>query len=420
MEHLLFVAYLLLFAWLITKLGFFTRSGLTHSQLVIFFLLKVMAGIFYGWIGAYYGLTAQMVDTWTYHNEGLYEYTQLKSHPGAFFSGIFHTDYESGYINFLTSKDSWWNDLKANMFIKLLALFNLFSFGNYYINVVFYALLSLVGPIAFYRVMADVFPQRRTAALLATFLIPSFLYWTSGLHKDGLIFVGFGLIAYHLYFGQKQGRFGPARLFWILLSFVTVLVLRNFLILALVPGMTAWVLARRWPKKPLLTYGIVYAIALLFFFGGRYLHPRLDFPEAVAVKQKEFRMLGGGSSVPARPVEASLQSFVVNAPQAFTLSTLRPYPGDVKHLLSLAAAVEVAALLLLFLLFLFFRLPADHTDRPFLYFCLFFSFSVLMMIGYSVTILGAIVRYRSIVLPFLLVPLVARIDWQRIGRMLNR
>jgi hypothetical protein len=38
------------------------------------------------------------------------------------------------------------------------------------------------------------------------------------------------------------------------------------------------------------------------------------------------------------------------------------------------------------------------------------------MIGYSVNILGAIVRYRSIVLSLLLVPVMANIDWSRVGR----
>ena len=55
MEYLLFIAYLVLFAWLVTRVKFFNTTGLSHPQLVIIFLLKVMAGIFYGWIGLYYG-----------------------------------------------------------------------------------------------------------------------------------------------------------------------------------------------------------------------------------------------------------------------------------------------------------------------------------------------------------------------------
>jgi hypothetical protein len=39
------------------------------------------------------------------------------------------------------------------------------------------------------------------------------------------------------------------------------------------------------------------------------------------------------------------------------------------------------------------------------------------MIGYTVNILGAIVRYRSIVLSLLIVPMAAKIDWARVNRL---
>ena len=81
LEYLLFVGYLLLFAWLVTKVKFFTRSGLSNSQLRIIFFLKVMAGIFYGWIGIYYGGYAKMWDTWVFHTSGLYEYHLMQTDP---------------------------------------------------------------------------------------------------------------------------------------------------------------------------------------------------------------------------------------------------------------------------------------------------------------------------------------------------
>ena len=102
-------------------------------------------------------------------------------------------------------------------------------------------------------------------------------------------------------------------------------------------------------------------------------------------------------------------------PQAFALSTVRPYPSDVHHLLSLAAAAEIDFLVLIFFVFLVWP-KKGHFQNPFLVFCLFFSFSVLMMIGYSVDVLGAIVRYRSIVLSFLVVPMVAKINWEKLNQ----
>jgi hypothetical protein len=107
-------------------------------------------------------------------------------------------------------------------------------------------------------------------------------------------------------------------------------------------------------------------------------------------------------------------SFILNSPQALSLTVIRPYPSDVRHLLSLAAAMEIAFLILLFAVFLIWRRNGFRLN-PFLLFAIFFSFSVLLMIGYSVNNLGAIVRYRSVVLPFLIVPIAVKIDWQKIG-----
>lgn len=80
-----------------------------------------MAGIFYGWIGVYYGEMAQMVDTWAYHYESLKEYQLLTRDPAIFFSNIFRSTYEEGYGGFLASENSWWNDLKGNSLLKVLA-----------------------------------------------------------------------------------------------------------------------------------------------------------------------------------------------------------------------------------------------------------------------------------------------------------
>jgi len=412
--YLLFAAYLILFAWLITKVKFFNRSGFSSSQLVILFLLKVMAGIFYGWIGVYYGQMAQMIDTWAYHVESLNEYRLLTSHPVDFFTSLFHNTYEGGYTNFLSSKNSWWNDVKANFLIKIMAVFDLFSFGNYYVNVIFYSFLSLFGPMAVYRIMKDVFPKEKVPLLIAIFLVPSFLYWTSGLHKEGLIFLGLSLIMYHFYFGFKERRFTATRILMILFGFVLMLILRNFLVLPLVSPLGAWILCYKTKWKPVLVFTTVFAIFLVLFFTSKYLVPGMDLPQSVVEKREDFISLQGHSSVEVNQLKPTFVSFMQNAPQAFSLSMLRPYPSDVRHLLSLAAALETAAILLFFLVFLFWRKKGLELS-PLLLFCLFFSVGVLFMIGYSVNNLGAIVRYRCIVFPLLLAPLAAKIDWSRIN-----
>jgi len=414
LEYLLFIVYLVLFAWLVTRVKFFALSGLTKPQLIIIFLLKVMAGIFYGWIGVYYGGLAQMWDTWRFHVESLQEYQLLQTNPQEFFTNLFRDPYQGGFSKFFETTDSYWNDLKGNIFIKILSIFNILSLGHYYVNVIFYSFITLFGSIAIFRVMNDVFPGKKLTILLATFLVPSFLYWTSGIHKEGLIFTGIALVIYSIYFGNKEKKYSFQKIAIAITGLFLILTLRNFLFVIIIPAILTWIIANRWPQKGLIIFSSLYVIFSIVFFTARYISPSLDFPQAVVNKQQEFIKLIGTTSVPIKELEPSVRSFSKNTPQAITLSTIRPYPSDVHHILSLAAAIEINLLLLFFILFLLFRTNGIKS-KNLIYFCLFFAFSVLLSIGFSVNNLGAIVRYRSIIIPLLVIPMIAQIDWSRLN-----
>ena len=257
--------------------------------------------------------------------------------------------------------------------------------------------------------------------LLSTFLVPSFLYWASGIHKEGLLFTGISLIVYCVYFGTKEKKFGFKRIFIFLAGLLLILALRNFIIVILIPAIIAWMIANRRPKYGLAIFSSLYLLFGVLFFTLRYINPKLDFPQAVVNKQQDFKKLAPGrSTIKMNDLEPTAISFLKNTPQAINLSTIRPYPSDVKHILSLAAAIEINLLLLLFVLFLFWRTNGNNdTSKNLLYFCVFFSITLLMAIGFSVNNLGAIVRYRSLIMPFLVIPMAAQIDWNRLGRLLS-
>lgn len=417
MDYLLFVAWLVGLCWIITRIRFFTATGLTKAQLISIFLLKAMAGIFYGWIGIYYGGLAKMQDTWSFHFLGIEEFNLLFSHPREYFTNMFSDPYQEANMPFLSGSNSYWNDLKGNFFIKILSVFNILSAGNYYVNVLFYSAVSLVGPLAFYRVMRDIFPEKKNLVLMATFLVPSFLYWTSGLHKEGLLFTGICLLVYAIHFSLRNRRWNARRIIAGLTGVLLLITLRNFVLLLLLPALLAWVLSHRRPEKSALIFGSVYGVTLLLFFLLPYLDPRLDFPQAVVNRQQDFlQMVPGGSTIDVKPLEPHAGSFLRNTPQALDLTVLRPNPGDVRHILSLAAAIEINVLLLLFVVFVFFHTRTRQASDV-LYFSLFFAITLLLAIGFTSNNLGAIVRYRSIIMPFLVVPMLARIDWKRLNRV---
>lgn len=355
-----------------------------------------------------------MHDTWAYYLGSVEESKLLYDNPHEYLTNLFHNNYDHGAGGIFASHDSYWNDLKSNIFIKVLSIFNLFTFGNsnYYVNVVFYSFVTLSGPIAVYRVMADIFPGKRNIILLACFLIPSFLFWTSGLGKEGLIFTATAAIIYCFYFGIKEKKWTILRLFFLMLSLILLLTLRNFIFILLMAGIFVWIISLPVKKYSFLFFSAVYILFSVVFFTARYVSPRLDFPKAVVNKQEDFSKLEGEASIPIKALEPTAASFIRNTPQAISLSSFRPFPGDVRHLLSLAASLEINLLLLLILIYFFFRTRSNEQKKE-LHFFVFYSLSVLLAIGFSVNNLGAIVRYRSIILPILMVPLIAQIDWNR-------
>jgi hypothetical protein len=418
---ILFIGYLIALSWGVTRIRFFRSSGLTQTQLILLFCLKVAVGIFYGWLGVYYASTGNMRDTWAFHTGGLEEEILLLNDPVRFLTELIHDPYEGGKWKLFQSDDSYWNDLKGNALIKGLAILNLITGGHYFVNVLFYNFFGLIGLVCFYRVLTHRFHTQPIATALTVLLLPSVLFWTSGIHKEGILFTAIGLITYCIYFSFQARHWSIKRIAAIFLSLLLILVFRNHLLLALLPALLLWALTQRFPNHKGWITAALYTGCLLLFFLSPVITPRLNLPEAVAQKQHEFLQLKGGkSSLPVEPLEPTPMGFLKNLPQSLDLALTRPHLSNVRHLLSLAAYLEVIGWAVILLLWIWFRDKRKTWPRESLdYFLLTFSIAVILIIGFSINNLGAIVRYRSIVLAALITPLAASIDWKRIMRVIK-
>src|SRR3954468_1917777 len=90
--------------------------------------------------------------------------------------------------NLFLSHHSYWNSLKDMVMIKLMAVFNLLTGKRYFVNVILYNLLCFAGPVSFYRLMNETVLTQKRILIALIFLLPSALFWTSGIHKDGIAF----------------------------------------------------------------------------------------------------------------------------------------------------------------------------------------------------------------------------------------
>ncbi len=412
MGYLLFIFYTILFCWLITRLKFFKNSGLSNRLLIILFLIRIIAGLVNCYINVYY---YPVSDALKFHEDGIAEFNLLFNHPYEYLTNIFHTNYSS-YSNFLESSGSFWNDLRTNIIAKILSIFDIVSAQNFFINTLFFNFFIFFGAIYFYKVFIKVFPRHRFIIIICIFLLPSVVYFTSGVHRDGFIFLSLSMVIYNIQIMIQIKTFLWKSIFSILFFLCVILLLRNFVFITLLPALIAWIIAEKFTKYAFLSFLGVYIIVIVLFFGSSMLSPGFNLPKHVSLRQLEFIEIAkrGASAININPLYPNFRSFLNNAPQALNHALMRPYLTEKFSFLYAPLATEILICEILLLLFIFFKTKTKLS--PFMHFCFFFSTSMFLIIGYTIPILGAIVRYRSIYFPFFIIPTVCLIDWKKLTR----
>jgi hypothetical protein len=158
---------------------------------------------------------------------------------------------------------------------------------------------------------------------------------------------------------------------------------------------------------------VIYLIGVIAFFVLPKILPFLNLPLFLSQKQNEFLQLTGASAVTSIALRPFVSSFLSYLPTALDTAFLRPHLTEIRNFSYIPAVIETILLLVLFIIVIVFS-DKRQLSSPLVLFLLFFSLSVMIISGYTVTFSGAIVRYRSFVLPLLITPLLCIIDLKRI------
>jgi hypothetical protein len=413
LEYILFVFYLLIACWLITKVSFVKNSGLGNNYVLVLFLIKVIAGLALGWLTLHvYG---KGNDYWNANRDGWIEYQLLWSHPKEYFTNIFHSQYEQGYGGVFDSFQSFWNDLRNNIISKVLSIFDIFSRGNYYINSLFFNFFGFLGHVAFYRIFIQLY-KNKWPVIACCFLLPSMLYFTSGVQKDSIIFTALGFLCYAVFTSLQLKKFSRKRIFVIAFVCVVLFLIRSYVLINILPALIIWILVKSYNWPPLRSFAIGYVILAALFFSINTIVPAVNPLKTVTDKQAAFFTLPrAATEIELDTLHPTVKSFLQNAPQAINHLLLRPYPTELPVKSQLPINIELMIYQLLLLIFLFIRTKKEpgHNDA-FIVFGLFFALTMFLFIGYIMPNMGSIIRYRSIYLPFLLAPVICRINWYKI------
>ena len=418
MSYALFLIYLLLFLWLLTKSQLVKKSGLSFFIIAGLFLLKVFLSC------AGYLLLSEISDNsdaYGLHTAGLQEYHLLFKDPASYFINIFQSNYNHQYGNFLGVVNSYWKDLGFNILAKLLSVCDLFSGGNYFINEIFINYGIFLANLGMFILFKRIYPDKIILLIICCFLLPSFAFYTSYSLKDGVLFSLLACIIYNIYYYfNKTDNRKTYSFILIAIAIVFVGLLRAHVVLVLLPAIVAWYLSYKLKYPPLLIFTGIYILTAIIFFNANSVIPAINLPQSIVARQSSFLQLPFSNTIiKVDTLRPTFKSFVINGPQAISHILMRPFLLDYKLSIYLVPfALEIFVYQLIFLVLIFFRKKTLNTD-PFILFLFFFSLSALLIIGYTVPIIGAFVRYRSIYFIFLLTPMICSIPWDKISRFIT-
>lgn len=417
LTYALVPGYVALFVWLIGRSGFFAATGVPVRWFQGVFLLKVLAGCVLGWLYTYHYTDRTTSDTFKFFDDSGILFSALTERPWDFFrmfTGIGGNDpelrhyYES--MNAWLNKDVLFNDNKT--IIRLNTFFRFFSMGNYYVHVVFINFLSLTGLTGLYRSFTSTLPGRGRILFVTTFLLPSVVFWGSGLLKDGLLLFALGTLVYvyrQLMLGDR--RWSRLALFGI--SFLLLLFTKFYVIVTITPGLIAWWMSRgKSLGGALLRFGAVYGVFFVLAFNLHRIVPAYKLADIIYYKQQNFYVLAemtkAKSVIRAPEFYATGWSLAAHAPLGFLTTLLRPTVFDAQgNLLVMASAIENALLLVLMLVLLARPRRVEPTALSFVLFAGIYVLLLYSLIGLITPILGAMVRYKVVGMPFLFFVLVA-------------
>jgi hypothetical protein len=283
--------------------------------------------------------------------------------------------------------------------------------GSFLVVSVLFAMLGLLGRIAFYFAIEPYIPRSlRKMAFVASTMAPSVIYWNSGLIKESVVIAFGGFAALSISRMRTQPAFAiPAGI-----GLYIVMLIKPHFILTAAISFAAWLYWRRVTASGVLQVrplrlAMALAIILLAFLAAGRLSPRLD-PTNIIDETERLQEAGNrGGSGYSLGGGTGLSGQLRVAPLALFTGLYRPSLLDARNAQSLFNALETTFLLYASILAI--RRLRRTGLRPLItypFLSFFLVFVVLSATGVALATanLGSLSRYRSPIVPFFAVLLL--------------
>jgi len=420
MNYFITAAYLLFFIFLLYALRRYYTSALSPWFVIVIFITKIITGIIYRWIHAHYYNGG---DTYTYFHYSQVLFNAMHKNPLDYIRLVFGpVGLPPEYLKMYIADPNFPTDASSYFIIRYNLLLLPISHGINTVHIIIYEFITLWGLIFLYKFFL---PYMRGKELLLKgfiFFLPSVLFWCSGIHKDGFALTGLGLLLY----GTDNVLKHPFKLsnaLQIIIGVILLLFSRLFMCFLIVPCMVSYAVCIWFPKYKVAKWFLVHAVFFLIAFNIKnfyyfsQLNQHYDLLGYLIFKQNDFIDLTlSRANLPVPRLQHNYFSLFSSIPYALNHCLLRPHIFELTNVIQYPAAIEnILIIIVIITAIIFFSLKKVNVNL--LLFLLFYCFTQFVLIGITVTNIGALVRYRAIGILLFLIAMLLLINKDKLAKI---
>lgn len=363
--------------------------------------VRLVSGIALGLVySLYYGVG----DTLVYADDGAALATVAKHDAG-------------GYLKFLWSSQPaqpWpalqTNEPRALFMVKLVSIFSLVCFDNYWTIALYFSFLSFSGAWFLVRQIDLRFPALTPAASIAFLFFPSAVFWSSGVIKESLALAALFFLTgifLKLWFGEKVTLYQWLVLLlaaWILwnLKYYFAAIFFAVAVAGLLYKAAARVLRPARFGTEALVWLVMFIVPLGIVMASRpNFHPGRIFTVIVENYHAYSKISSSEDLIHFSALSPDAWSMVANAPWALFSGLFRPFLWEGNNVLQMVAAVENLFLFLLFgIAMASVRAVRKSAHRMLVFSAVMYILLLCVFITLSTPNFGTLSRYRCGYIPY--------------------
>ena len=290
--------------------------------------------------------------------------------------------------------------------------FYLLGFGSFLGNTIVLNIVLYFGVWRFYKMLIELYPYNEKWLAYALFFIPSVVFWSSGLLKDGWTLTAILFIYTNIYFIFFKKEKIKQNILWLILwGFIAISIRPYIFYVAMASGLV-WLTfsALRQIKSTFLrTIGLPIFLLIAWSFGAlifiqtsslsnsRYASIDAMLETAWIIQDDLKKDYYGGNSFDIGTFEPTIPGVLKKAPQAIIAGMFRPFIWEGEGVLMLFSGLENLVLLLIFVWILLKTKIIGFAQQTYKD-PLLLSFAVMLItfaffIGLTTANFGSLVRY---------------------------